>query len=350
VPNTALSEPLPDLMFPLPDILGVDPRRKINILDWAGTHTAITLRVRVADGSGETFFVKTVRGDGPKVGGSKLGLREVRFYQFMEGFDAELKRRLPQCIRYHLAADEESYYLVLEDLSDAYLPHSAVDFSDLAPWRCALRSVADFHRGFTGRLSADQIADLAEDEAGIAAYIETLTAAYQQFKRDNRDHVGGEVLGLMAQSIPMIHHIELEKRSRIRQNKLTTVLNRDGHLRNFLYPKTPDRLAKIVDWQFWGVGIGAYDLRHLLGSALNPALRGHQESLVRDYYQAYVAGGGIDYPWEVCWEDYRKGVLDNLFMPVWQYAGFGWGVDRWGETLKAAVENYWALACDRLGQ
>jgi hypothetical protein len=96
------------------------------------------------------------------------------------------------------------------------------------------------------------------------------------------------------------------------------------------------------------VGIGAFDLRHLLGSALPKELRGHQEDLVRYYHQVYIEGLSADYSFEECWKDYRKGIVDNLFMPVWQYTGFGWAHDRWGTTLGSAVENFYELNCDEL--
>jgi hypothetical protein len=91
-------------------------------------------------------------------------------------------------------------------------------------------------------------------------------------------------------------------------------------------------------------------LRHLLGSALGENLRNRQEALVRYYYENYLEGLDVVYPWTDCWEDYRKGIVDNLFMPVWQYTGFGWTQQQWGKTLAAAVENYYSLGCDQLSK
>ena len=118
-------------------------------------------------------------------------------------------------------------------------------------------------------------------------------------------------------------------------------------MKNFLYSRDIGGETIIVDWQFWGVGIGTFDLRHLLGSALPWEKRGHQEELVGFYHQVYTDGLEADYSWEDCWMDYRKGIVDNLFMPVWQYSGFGWGYERWGKTLESAVENFYVLNCDQ---
>lgn len=166
------------------------------------------------------------------------------------------------------------------------------------------------------------------------------------FKDYGRDRLDTSIFSLLEKSLPLIGEIEFEKYARIQENNLTTLLHRDAHLKNLLYPRKNTDTAKIVDWQFWGIGIGTYDLRHLLGSALTKDMRKHQKELVRYYYENYVEGIAINYSWEACWEDYRKGIIDNLFMPVWQYAGFGWGYEKWENTLRSAVENYYALDCD----
>jgi hypothetical protein len=67
---------------------------------------------------------------------------------------------------------------------------------------------------------------------------------------------------------------------------------------------------------------------------------------VRYYHQVYTLDRAYDYSFDECWSDYRKGVVDNLFMPVWQYTGFGWEYDRWGKTLESAVENFYDLNCE----
>jgi len=79
-------------------------------------------------------------------------------------------------------------------------------------------------------------------------------------------------------------------------------------------------------------------------------MRQHQAYLVRYYYDIYRDGLDVGYSWPDCWDDYRKGIIDNLFMPVWQYIGFGWPYKQWSKTLAAAVENYYSLECDQLSK
>jgi 5-methylthioribose kinase len=174
-----------------------------------------------------------------------------------------------------------------------------------------------------------------------------LEDAFSKFKTDNAENVPGDTFALLEQCIPLIRQFELQKVQRVQENQITTILHRDAHLKNFLYPRVTNAETRIVDWQFWDLGIGAFDLRHLLGSAFTPKLRRYQKELVRYYHQVFMKDFDVNYSWETCWSDYCKGIVDNLFMPVWQYTGFGWDFRRWEKTLKSAVENFCGLKCDQ---
>jgi hypothetical protein len=335
-----------DLSFPLHDMLGVPETESLCIEIIPGPTTSITLRVRSDNNPDINAFVKTVKKDSASDAHIRLGIREVRFYQFIERLNPDPYPNIPRCLNSRISPDEKAYFLVLEDLSESHQDYQSLDFSKINNWKYGLRALAKFHRSFTQKLSEEQIQAHADDEQDIEAYIGKLEDAFSKFKCDNRDCVPDTTIELLERCIPLIRAFELEKVYQVRQNQLATILHRDAHLKNFLYPRVGGSETMIVDWQFWGVGIGTFDLRHLLGSALGGDLRGRQQELVRFYYQEYVDGLDYDYSWEDCWSDYRKGIVDNLYMPVWQYTGFGWGVDRWGKTLASAVENFYDLNCD----
>ncbi len=336
------------LAFQLHEMLGVPESTPLRVENVSGPTTSLTLRVAVPGEPDASYFVKTLKaGSGPGAH-LNLGLREVRFYALIESLAPALYPNIPRCVRRHIGEDEANYYLVLRDYAATHQSYENVNFKSLQPWRTALASLADFHRGFTQKLSADLIRALGDDRQQVESYLSKLTQAYEAFRRDHQGVLDGEVFDLLERSIPLIRDFELEKAARVHQNELTTLLHRDAHLKNFLYPRRAGGSALIVDWQFWGLGMGVFDLRHLLGSALPPALRKHQKDLVRFYYQSALDGLGVDYSWADCWDDYRKGVIDNLFMPVWQYTGFGWGMERWQGTLDAAVENVFELGCNQM--
>ena len=337
-----------DLEFPIHEMLNLPESTALQIETVSSATTAVTLRVTALDDPDTRFFIKTLKAGGGSGSHLRLGLREVRFYALIETLSSGAYPNIPKCIQRFITDDEGSYYLVLEDLADSHHSHETVDFSRLENWEIALAALANFHKRFTKRLTAEHIQAHADAPGDVEIYIKKLKSAFQKFKTDHRDLVSEPVLSLMARSIPLIRAIEIEKAGRVLNNELTTILHRDAHVKNFLYPRSADDHAVIVDWQFWGLGIGTFDLRHLLGSALKGDLRAHQEELVRYYYDHYRDGLDVDYTWSDCWLDYRKGIIDNLFMPVWQYTGFGWDVKHWGKTLEASVENFYTLDCDQI--
>ncbi len=343
----SINPDLEDLPFSIHHMLGVPESEELVIEVVSGGTAAVSLRVFSQAQPDQRAFIKTVsKGitSGPHL---NLGVREVKFYQLIESLNPDPYPNIPRCLNSYLAPDGSTYFLILEDLSESHQNHEALDFSDVNHWKTGLRALAEFHGRFTHTLTGTQIETFADDEQDVEAYLERLEAAYLQFRDDHQDCVDRSTLALLARCIPLIREFELEKARRVRENEVTTVLHRDAHLKNFLYPKAGNASTLIVDWQFWGVGIGTFDLRHLLGSTLSHDLRDRQEELVHYYYRKYMEGANCDYAWEDCWSDYCKGIVDNLFMPLWQYAGFGWGFDRWGKTLKAAIENYYALKCDQ---
>jgi hypothetical protein len=337
------------LEYPLHQMLDLPQSTALQVETVSSGTTALTLRVTAPGDTSRRYFVKTLKeggGTGPHL---RLGLREVQFYALIETLSSGTYPNIPKCVKRFISADEHNYYLVLEDLAGSHQGHEGVDFNQLENWKIALSALANFHKRFTKKLPAEHIQNHADAPVDVENYISKLASAFRTFKTDQRDLVAEPVLSLMARSIPYIRTFEIEKADRVLNNELTTILHRDAHVKNFLYPRSADDAALIVDWQFWGLGIGTFDLRHLLGSALKHELRAHQEELVRYYYECYRDGLDVDYTWSDCWLDYRKGIVDNLFMPMWQYTGFGWDIKHWGKTLAAAVENYYALGCDQIG-
>ena len=344
----SINDVINHLEFPIHEMLNLPASTDLQVETISSSTTAVTLRVMALGQPGSSYFVKTLKAGTGTDSHRTLGLREVRFYGLIDTLSPDTYPNIPKCINRFITEDEGNYYLVLEDLSKSHQCHESVDFSRLEIWKTALSALTDFHKRFTQRLTAEHIQAYADAPREVEDYTKKLESAFLKFRMDHDGLVGEPVLNLMARSIPLIRAIEIEKVDRVLENELTTILHRDAHVKNFLYPRSADDHAVIVDWQFWGLGVGTFDLRHLLGSALKDDLRVHQEELVRYYYDQYRDGLDVDYPWDDCWLDYRKGVIDNLFMPVWQYTGFGWDYGHWGKALEVSVENYYALGCDQI--
>jgi hypothetical protein len=87
------------------------------------------------------------------------------------------------------------------------------------------------------------------------------------------------------------------------------LMHGDYRLDNMLFD--PDRTrVTVVDWQTMGVGLPARDLAYFTATSLAPEARSAiEEDLVGRYHKALLGYGITDYDVDVCWRDYRLGVV-----------------------------------------
>ena len=87
------------------------------------------------------------------------------------------------------------------------------------------------------------------------------------------------------------------------------LLHGDYRIDNLLFD--PQRTeVTVVDWQTLAVGLPARDLSYFLATSLQPADRAAGErALVDVYHEALLARGVTGYDREMCWQDYRFGML-----------------------------------------
>jgi aminoglycoside phosphotransferase (APT) family kinase protein len=92
----------------------------------------------------------------------------------------------------------------------------------------------------------------------------------------------------------------------------------DYRLDNLLFDTRgePPSVA-VVDWQSITLGRPLSDVAYFLGGGLQPeARREVEETIVRDYHAA-LGGTGVDgYPFERCWQDYRRGTFAGFAVTV----------------------------------
>ncbi len=72
-----------------------------------------------------------------------------------------------------------------------------------------------------------------------------------------------------------------------------------------------------IDFQNVQQACGPRELAYLLYSSLRSEdRRGHDEALVRRYWEGLVRAGIDDYPWERAWRQYRLGLADQMVVTV----------------------------------
>ncbi|MBV9089589.1 MAG: aminoglycoside phosphotransferase family protein [Mycobacteriaceae bacterium] len=88
-----------------------------------------------------------------------------------------------------------------------------------------------------------------------------------------------------------------------------SLMHGDYRLDNMLFDPDRSRVT-IVDWQTMGIGLPARDLAYFGATSLLPETRTAIEGqLVGDYHRSLLTHGITDYDREMCWRDYRLGML-----------------------------------------
>lgn len=134
------------------------------------------------------------------------------------------------------------------------------------------------------------------------------------------------------------------RRERLVAGVGVTLVHRDPHPLNFLYPRDPERGGvKLIDWQSWRVDAGTDDLAYLMACHW-PIRRGEslEPDLVRRYHARLVELGVAGYSWDDCRYDYCASVVRCVFFLI-----VAWAPGRW-ERLKRGIEAFKRWDCARL--
>jgi aminoglycoside phosphotransferase (APT) family kinase protein len=118
-----------------------------------------------------------------------------------------------------------------------------------------------------------------------------------------------------------------------------TPIHYDFRLDNMLFATSAGgRPLTVVDWQTVQLGLGPADVAYFLGNAFDAATRRSCErDLVQRYHSRLVGYGIDDYPFEECWDDYRRSSFASLMMAVFASMMVG-RTDR-GDTMFMAMAN-----------
>ena len=241
-------------------------------------------------------------------------LREVRFYE-------QVAARTPITTAgcYHSAWDDASgdFVLLLEDLGhrrmvdqiDGCTPDDALlvaraaaahqatfwDSPELATWDWGVRII---------------------DPPNPQALVPTLKASWPIIEAHFADLLPGALFDA-ARRLPD-HLVPLMEQL---SEPPITLAHGDFRLDNLFFdddaPGGGDVAA--VDWQICGFGRGPYDMAYFLSQSLvSEERKACEVGVLRAYHDTLVANGvsASDYPFEQCWEDYRKATLFVSVYPL----------------------------------
>lgn len=87
------------------------------------------------------------------------------------------------------------------------------------------------------------------------------------------------------------------------------LMHGDYRLDNMLFDPDRTRIT-VVDWQTIGIGLPTRDLAYFTATSLEPAIRAQIErDLVEQYHRELIGYGVGNYDLDMCWRDYRLGVV-----------------------------------------
>ena len=135
---------------------------------------------------------------------------------------------------------------------------------------------------------------------------------------------------------------------RLTESRALTVTHGDAHSWNFLFPRSGEGPAYLIDWQLWHLDVGARDLAFLMALHWSPMRRHEMErDLLHRYHDCLVQLGVAGYSMDDLVLDYRRCVVRNLTFPIlfWRR---GMAPEGWWHRLDYALSAYRELDCEEL--
>ena len=135
---------------------------------------------------------------------------------------------------------------------------------------------------------------------------------------------------------------------RLTDRRAHTIIHGDAHTWNFLFPRSGEGAALLIDWQLWHVDVGARDLAFLMALHWYPSRRRELERPLIHYYHDCLLKYGVEnYSFEELWLDYRRCAVRNLTIPILFWSR-GMKPQAWWHRLECALESYRDLGCEEL--
>ncbi len=245
---------------------------------------------------------------------SRAAAAATRTYEVETRFYQQLRDRVgittPHPYVALLDVEANDFVLLMNDLAPAeqgdQLAGCGADEAALA-----MEEAAKLHAPVWGDATLGELTWLDRSSAdGQAFYIQLMATFYPGFLDRYGDRVDPEVVEVGNR---LVAH--LDDYLSYRPEPLTAA-HGDFRLDNMLFSPDGTTLTT-VDWQTVARAPGVTDVSYFLGTSLRPELRAEYErGLVRQYHEALRAGGVIDYPFERCWDDYRRFAFAGFLMAV----------------------------------
>ncbi len=268
--------------------------------------------------------------------------KEVQFYReiapMMQGRDALF---IPY---YDIGYDVEAKtcHFLMEDLSVTYFTIDEMMKPTLEHYEQVVDGFARFHAFWwehpdLGRRFGERMTETILDE--------TITRTQRKladFIAFAQNRVPDETLALLKM---ITARWPERRRKRVLSGEGVTLVHRDPHPYNFLYPRGQGT-ARIIDWQSWRVDTGTDDLAYMIACHWSREQRGEfEEPLLRRYQERLSGEGVVGYDWEDCRYDYQASILRCISFLVNAWSSAQWESGIWWPRIQRALEAFQTWEC-----
>lgn len=278
------------------------PDLKIATIDAIGTGQ-MSQCYRVTLGDGDSVVIKLASDDATsRATGVGMGAyaREISFYRELAG---RIEGALPRC--WYAGIDDEGWFtLVLEDVADAQ-PGDQIIGCGLEDARLAIRALASVHAPVLGDPHLGTAPWLNQASPLNQGLLEMLLPG---FLERYRDRIAPEHADVCREFVAVLDAWSSDRRAPL------GLVHGDYRVDNLLFGATS---CHVVDWQTVSWGPAMLDISYFLGGSLPlEQRRAHEETLMREYYDALLAHGVTGLAWEQAWNEYRRQTFHGLVMTI----------------------------------
>ena len=252
-----------------------------------------------------------------KVPADDPGVRQIGFDQGLYPKECLFYREIVDLVEVRtprpLAVDIDpaavDFALVLEDMAQSEAGDQFTEATD-DELSLAVEQAARLH-GPTWGAEHAALQDLRGGDDGRTA----MAGILEMFLPMCLDRLDGR---LDDDTIPVLHRfVELASLWLHREIATEGLVHADFRPDNFLFGRTDDAppLA-VVDWQTLTIGASVSDVAYLLGAAIDPARRREVEHDQLATYRDLLAGYGVEYDAETCWNEYALASLHGIVVGI----------------------------------
>jgi thiamine kinase-like enzyme len=277
--------------------------------------------------------------------------KEIQFYttvapQMQTGQNAA-GWLFPLCYDAAYSQEDGAAHLLLEDLSDT---HFTID-GDMPPTAQLREQIIDAYARFHAFWWEDpQLGNGVGERLtaqAIDGFLQTAERKHSEFTTQV-----GETLTLAQRTIleRVVTAWPARRRMRVLAGQGLTLVHRDPHPGNFLFPKDAQtHSVKLIDWQSWRVDTGTDDLAYLMACHWPLAAESRvEQELVERYHAQLLRQGVQNYSWEACWYDYRASIVRCLFFLLIAWSPAQWEGGIWWQRIQRGCAAYARWDCEEL--